>query len=124
MIPETSKFTLIFALFILLASCFNSSSDTTALRVVIQGDSGSKNALENLLKENPKVIDSQSGTTYSIQIIEPDPNIDYKIIIIEPDPNIKYTIRIIDPDTGCDTYDFSQEVSKEIMKRFNEKAQK
>jgi hypothetical protein len=91
--------------------------DPQTLSLVFQGDPNAVAALEQAVKDNPKMIIPKTRTGYSIKIIRPNPGIDYKIVEIIPDPTIYYDIVIIDPDTGRRTDNQDRWPGRELRKK-------
>ncbi len=91
--------------------------DPQTLSLVLQGDPNAVAALDQAIKDNPKIVVPKTRSEYSIKIIKPNPNIDYKIVEIKPDPTIDYDIIIIDPDTGRRTDNQDRWLGRELRKR-------
>jgi hypothetical protein len=91
--------------------------DTQSLPLVLQGDPKAVAALEQAMRDNPRIIIPKTRTEHSIRIIKPNPGIDYKIVEIIPDPTIDYDIVIIDPDTWRRTDNQDQWLGRELRKK-------
>ncbi len=113
---DSGRSAVIFALGVLVLSgcgCGESPQTQTA-PLVVRGDPLPKTAVENLLKGNPVVVHSKSGTEYSMLIVKPDPGVDYKILQVTPNPTVDYKILIVDPGTGQPDPELNPEVARAI----------
>jgi hypothetical protein len=91
--------------------------DPQTLSIVFRGDTNAVAALEQAVRDNPKIINPKIRAEYSIKVIRPNPGIDYKIVEIIPDPTIDYDIIIIDPDTGRRTDNQGPWLGRELRKK-------
>ena len=91
------------------------NEETKTMSIVLEGDTKTVQKLENLLEQNPGLLNHQSETEYSITIVKPDPNIDYKIAKVTSDSDVEYKIDIIDPQSNKEDKILSRQFNKAIL---------
>jgi len=122
---------LLAVVFLLGASCTRRDNQTQALRLAVEGDAVAKAAIEQMIKDDPKIqipgtdnYSSNSASVYSLQIVEPDSDMNYSILRVEPDPNAGYSIMIYDPKTHRPPKDIDPKTLEAIQKELKLREEK
>ena len=80
--------------------------------------------VEEVLEENPELVESVLGKKYIVRIIPPERGVDYKMQIIRPDADIDFKMQIINPGAAGLPEGLAEKLAEAIREKMQAESDK